>query len=156
MKWPASAKISFFPKNQTSCSPKQLAPIHHGINRHFNVRKKLVDCQTLDYVVCNGNLAGQNSQKLSIGLIHPGIQTRFSSKHLLSEFLPSRFQSIISFLYKMKKYPHFLCLPILRKFDRLNLPNLCICTMLLSIRINFFRQLPTAFLHQDVSPIDIF
>ena len=74
-------------------------------------------------IPCNGNVMGQSSQKLNIGLIRHNIQTRFPSKQHLSRFLPSRSQSTIPFLIQDDSLPLSFFPSFLRKFDRPSLPK---------------------------------
>ena len=82
-------KFSIFPANQTFCSPKLLAafrPLEYQSKLFYSWK---ITCQKMHSFPCNGNLMGQTSQKLNIGLIRLDIKTRFPSKQL-SGLLPSR------------------------------------------------------------------
>ena len=104
-------------------------PLHFnnlGINRHFFIRKMVLDCQTMNSFPCNRNLTVEISQKMNNGLIRFDIQTRFSSRQL-SNFLPSWSQSfsfvkdssisVSSFLFLLGWYGIPKILRLLYMFD---------------------------------------
>ena len=140
-------KFSIFHENLTFCSLRKLlaAFVHQGINRRFFTRKKLLDRQTMHWVLCNRNLMGQTSQKMNICLNRLVIQTRFPSKQQLSEFLPWRSQSAISFLY-MIQYPSPFFHPFIDNLIGLNCQKFC-SQMFCNVWCFFVLKLYCIFFH---------
>ena len=124
--------------------------MHQSINRNFSSHNMLFDGHSFHLVPCNGNLIGQNSQKLNIDMIPPANQTRFSSKQL-SGFPPSRSQSTNLFMYKMTFYPYFLFLSFHRRLDKPYLPNFMYIYEASPYWNLLFPELTAAFLPLDVN-----
>ena len=72
-------KFSIFPENETFCFQKSLAafPPPGCTNRHFSIRKKLLDCHAMHLFSCRGNQMVDNGQKVKIDLIRIDNQVRF-------------------------------------------------------------------------------
>ena len=111
--------------------------LQQGINWHSCTRKKICNTQRMHLVPQNRNLWGQTSQTLNRFLNRPDIETRFPSKRQLLGFLLSKFQSTVSIVYKMIRYPCFFHV-FFQHLLGLKVPKFCICFLLPCLRNNLF------------------